>query len=62
MRLTLLLRSFATSLADDEVLIENHGKGQNKLGHNRALIIQFRITEKRILTDALGYVELRTKP
>lgn len=62
MRLILLLRSFTTSLADDELLMDNHRKGQNKLGHNRALVIQFRITEKKILTEALEYVEQRTKP
>lgn len=62
MRLTILLRSFTTSIAEDEVIVETHRKGQNKLGHNKALVIQFRLTEKQILRDALEYVEQRTKP
>lgn len=62
MRLTILLRSFTTTIAEDEIIVEAHRKGQNKLGHNRALVIQFRLIEKRILQDALEYVEQRTKP
>lgn len=61
MRLMILLKSFTTTLVEDEAIMEAHRKGQNKLGHNRALVIQFRITEKRILQDALEYVEQRTK-
>lgn len=61
-RLTILLKSFTTTIAEDEAIVDVHGKGQNKLGHNKALVIQFRLTEKRILRDALEYVEQRTKP
>lgn len=61
MRLLLLLKSFSTTLIEDEQIYENHRKGQNKLGHIRAMCVQFRITEKRILNEALEYVEQRTK-
>lgn len=62
MRLMLLLKMFPTTMAEDEQLFEQHRKGQHKLSHVKALLVQFRITEKRILNDALEYVELRTKP
>ncbi|KAG4074422.1 hypothetical protein HA402_000401 [Bradysia odoriphaga] len=61
-RLTILLKSFTTTIAEDEAIVDAHKKGQNKLGHNKILVIQFRLTEKRILQDALEYVEQRTKP
>lgn len=61
-RLTILLKAFTTTIDEDEVIVDAHRKGQNKLGHNKALVIQFRLTEKRILRDALEYVEQRTKP
>lgn len=61
MRLTILLKSFTTTIVEDEAIVDAHRKGQNKLGHNKALIIQFRLIEKRILQDALEYVEQRTK-
>lgn len=61
MRLTILLRSFTTTIVEDEAIVDAHRKGQNKLGHHKALIIQFRLTEKHILQDALVYVEQRTK-
>lgn len=63
MRLTLLLKSFPTSLEDDVNALEQHQKkGQQKLGHIKTMIIQYRITEKRILRDALAYIEERSKP
>lgn len=63
MRLTLLLKAFATTLEEDQCLLETHQKnGQLKLGHIKAMIIQYRIMEKRILHDALGYIEERIKP
>lgn len=62
-RLTLLLRAFPTTLKDDLNILETHQKkGQQKLGHIKTMLIQFRITEKRILSEALEYVEQRTKP
>lgn len=62
-RITLLLRAFATTVEDDEHLLEMHQrKGQQKLGHIKLLITQFRLNEKRILRDALAYVEERIKP
>lgn len=63
MRLTLLVKSFPTTLDEDIVLLEQHQKkGQQKLGHIKTMIIQYRIAEKRILRDALQYIEERPKP
>lgn len=63
MRLTLLLKAFPTSLEDDINLLEQHQKkGQQKLGHIKTMIIQHRIIEKRILREALIYIEERSKP
>lgn len=63
MRLTLLLKSFPTTLDDDINLLEQHQKkGQQKLSHTKTMIIQYRITEKRILREALTYIEERSKP
>lgn len=63
MRLTLLLKAFPTTHDDDVNLLEQHQKkGQQKLGHIKTMIVQYRITEKRILRDALAYIEERIKP
>lgn len=63
MRLTLLLKSFPTTLEDDINILEQHQKkGQQKLSHTKTMIIQYRITEKRILREALTYIEERSKP
>lgn len=63
MRLTLLLRAFPTTLEEDVSLLEqHHKKGQQKLSHIKTMIIQYRISEKRILRDALAYIEERSKP
>lgn len=63
MRLTLLLKAFPTSLEDDVKLLEQHQKkGQQKLSHTKTMIIQYRISEKRILREALTYIEERSKP
>lgn len=62
MRLTLLLRAFPSTLADDLNLLEQHQKkGAQKLSHNKRMIIQYRIIEKRILSEALAYIEERCK-
>lgn len=61
-RLTLLLRAFPTTLEEDETLLSNHIKGQAKLGYIKAMVVQYRILEKRILTNALEYAKQRTKP
>lgn len=62
-RITLLLRAFGTTIDDDERALEMHQKkGQQKLGHIKSLIITFRLNEKRILRDALMYVDERIKP
>lgn len=60
-RLTLLLKIFPTTLQEDEALLSNHQKGQAKLGHVKALIVQYRILEKKILENALDYVKQRSK-
>lgn len=59
MRLSLLLNVFSTTLHEDQEMID--GKGSNKLGHIRTMCIQYRILEKRMLTDALAYVNDRVK-
>lgn len=62
MRFLLLLKAFPTLLTDDVALIEHHQrKGQQKLGHIKTMIVQYRISEKRMLNDALAYIEERTK-
>lgn len=61
MRLTLLLRVFGTTLADDEAAIEAHRRGQKQLGFVRAMLVQYRVLEKRLLTGALEYSSQRTK-
>lgn len=61
-RLTLLLKVFPTTLEDDEIMLANHLKGQTKMGHNKAMLIQYRILEKKILSNALEYAKQRTKP
>lgn len=61
-RLTLLLRSFPTTLDDDVALLASHqGKGANKLGHVKSMLVHYRILEKKILTEALEYVKQRIK-
>ena len=61
-RLMLLLRTFPTSLEDDLSFVETHQKkGQPKLGHVKSMLMQYRIIEKRILRDAMEYVEQRSR-
>lgn len=59
MRFTILLRAFPTSLNDDLSLLENHKKEPCKLGHIKVMILKYRIIEKRILTEAIEYVDKR---
>lgn len=62
MRLVLLLKAFPTSHTEDVALLEQHQrKGQQKLDHIKTMSVQYRISEKRILSDALSYIEERTK-
>ncbi|KAJ6642729.1 Actin-histidine N-methyltransferase [Pseudolycoriella hygida] len=62
MRLMILLKAFPTTLEEDIDLFKQHQqKGQQKLSQNKKMVIQYRITEKRILRDALAYVEERSK-
>lgn len=63
MRLTLLLKAFPTTLDEDVNILQSHQKkGQQKLGHIKTMTLQYRSTEKRILQNALGYIEERIKP
>lgn len=63
MRLTLLLKAFPTTLDEDINILEQHQKkGHQKLSHSKKMVIQYRISEKRILRDALTYIEERSKP
>lgn len=55
-RLTILLRSFPTTIADDEALLE---RPKQQLGHVKGLLTELRLTEKRILRDAIEYVQQR---
>lgn len=56
-RLTILLRSFPTTIPEDETLLER----PKQLGHVRSLLIELRLNEKRILRDAVEYVTQRVK-
>lgn len=56
-RLTILLRSFPTTIADDEALLER----PKQLGHVKSLLVELRLNEKRILRDAVEYVNQRVK-
>ncbi|XP_062554114.1 actin-histidine N-methyltransferase [Armigeres subalbatus] len=59
-RLQLLMRMSGTGLDQDEALLANQGqKGTPKLGHIKNMLVQFRVTEKRILTDAVEFCKLQ---
>lgn len=61
-RFQLLLRAFATTLADDEsTLAEARAKGAVRLSFVRTMAVQYRVLEKRLLLAALEYVSQRTK-
>lgn len=60
-RFQLLLRAFPTTLADDEIALEAHRRNQNRMGFMRAMVVQYRVLEKRMLSAALDYVSQRTK-
>lgn len=57
-RLTILLRSFPTTIADDEALLE---RPKQQMGHVKGLLTELRLNEKRILRDAIEYVQQRVK-
>lgn len=55
-RLQLVMRMSGTTLEQDESLLANHGqKGTPKLGHLKTMLVQYRVIEKRILTEAVEY-------
>lgn len=55
-RLQLAMRMSGSTLEQDEALLANQGqKGTPKLGHIKSMLVQYRIVEKRILTDAVEY-------
>lgn len=63
-RVQLLLRAAAEggrTLAEDERLLADAKAGKQRLGHVRALAVQYRVLEKRLLSGALEYVSQRTK-
>lgn len=55
-RLKLLLAAYKTTLEEDEEII-----AKNEGSMNRLLAIRMRVTEKRILRNALDYVEKKIK-
>ncbi|XP_055544926.1 actin-histidine N-methyltransferase [Wyeomyia smithii] len=55
-RLQLMLRMSGTTLEQDETLLANQGqKGTPKLGHIRTMLVQFRVVEKKVITEVLEY-------
>lgn len=54
-RLRLLLKSFPTTLEEDLAVL--NGNQKKKLGHTKTIILQYRISEKEILQQALDYIE-----
>ncbi|XP_055636981.1 actin-histidine N-methyltransferase [Toxorhynchites rutilus septentrionalis] len=55
-RLQLLIRMSSTTLEQDETLLASQGqKGAQKLGHIKTMLVQYRVVEKRILTEAIDY-------
>lgn len=61
-RISLLLKMFPTTLNDDEqYLVANSKKGSNKLSHIKTMILNYRICEKKILIDALNFIDERIK-
>lgn len=55
-RLQLTMRMSGSTLEQDEALLANQGqKGTPKLGHIKSMLVQYRIVEKRILTDVVEY-------
>jgi protein-histidine N-methyltransferase len=61
-RLQLLLKVFPTTLAEDvELISKSASGGTNKLGRIRQMLINFRIIEKTILSDALEFAKSRVK-
>lgn len=54
-RLKIILRSFCTTIDEDEALL----KRPNKLSHTRKPIVELRLNEKRLLTAAIEYLGQR---
>ncbi|XP_053697599.1 actin-histidine N-methyltransferase [Sabethes cyaneus] len=51
-RLQLMLRMSGTTLEQDETLLASQGqKGTPKLGHIRTMLVQYRVAEKKVLTE-----------
>lgn len=60
-RLMLLLRVFPTTLEEDELRLAQYKTGELKLRYIPAMILEYRVLEKRILLNALDYAKQRTK-
>ncbi|XP_058824718.1 actin-histidine N-methyltransferase [Topomyia yanbarensis] len=55
-RLQLLLRMSGTTLEQDEALLATQSqKGAPKLGHIRAMLVQYRVVEKTVISEAVEY-------
>ncbi|XP_037931786.1 actin-histidine N-methyltransferase-like [Teleopsis dalmanni] len=60
-RLMLITRGYPTKLSEDEQKLELHKTNKTQLSHIEVMILEFLITEKRILFEALDYARQRTK-
>lgn len=60
-RLMLLLRVFPTTLEADEEQLAAHKKGELYLCYVEAMVLEYRVLEKRILAAALDYAKQRVK-
>lgn len=54
-RLMILMKSFPTSIEEDEALLA----GPKQLSHVKTHLVGLRLQEKRILKDAIEYVKLQ---
>ncbi|XP_011177109.3 actin-histidine N-methyltransferase [Zeugodacus cucurbitae] len=60
-RLMLLLRVFPTTLGADEEQLAAYKKGELYLCYVEAMVLEYRVLEKRILAAALDYAKQRVK-
>lgn len=60
-RLMLLLRVFPTTLEVDEEQLAAYKKGELYLCYVEAMVLEYRVLEKRVLAAALDYAKQRVK-
>lgn len=60
-RLMLLLRVFSTTLEADEAQLAAYKKDELYLCYVEAMVLEYRVLEKRILAAALDYAKQRVK-